>query len=185
MIDANVSLYRRENARRSKRVVVRQAGEVLMRIEIYDHRADRTEHARRNDVLVKRRSSDHSVLCRRRERIVDHIAQLREVTASFQVAWHRLQERLPLDGEGLLDVDEEKRLVANDPAAQAAAELILVKCRNLRRIEVVPGIEIRVTEELKRRAVKIVATGLGHQVHQCTARAAGSSVAPAALHLEF
>src|SRR5207245_2246930 len=95
----------------------------------------------------------------------------------------RSRDRLPL----ALVVDEEKRAIGRDGAAQDSAELMpaVLRFRPARGREEVACVQRLVPEELERVAVRHVSTALHRQVDDAAVEAAEFRRRAVALDLEF
>ena len=137
---------------------LRQQGHVLQR--------DRIEPFLRDDVARER----HARGARRIENL--RRQQFRKVPLPHLQRREREVIHLPFGIPQTFVVSEEKRPVRHQRAAQAPAELMLLQDRIDPREEV-PGIEAVVAHKLIRRAMDLVTPGLGQDVDDAAAGAAG------------
>ena len=117
MIQSQIGLNRSQCARGRIRIVISQTRQVLLRKKVHDGLAGRVDQRRRNDLVGKGLPGSNTVDCSRCIGVVDYVRELRKVSGFFFFAGNRLQERLSLDRERFLNIPEEERLVAPDPAA--------------------------------------------------------------------
>src|SRR5258706_2329070 len=94
----------------------------------------------------------------RRRRVEDWIGE--HMLCALRLGGHNALNRSRLSYPITLAVDKEEGLVLEDRAADRAAELILTILSLLDRVEVVACIQVVVAEELERRTVELVCSGL-------------------------
>ena len=138
-------------------VVVGEAGKVRQRQAGDELLHDRIEALARDDVAGERRAA--AAVGGAGERVVDRRRRRGEVAIPHRGRRHRPEAVGHLAIEGALVAAEEERLVADDRAAERAAELVLAGLGLLfgGRQEVGPRLERLVVEVLEARAAKRVA----------------------------
>ncbi len=92
-----------------------------------------------------------------------HIAQVARAVLRRGHRSHRRRDAL--HSAGSLVIEKEKRAILADRPAENSAILVLPVCA-AGVVEEVPRIQVRVPQEFKGVAVKQVAAGFGHHIHQ-------------------